>query len=173
MSALNFISSVEISSSQSTTNVDNIFSSTYDNYKIILRAMSTVGTSDTQLNARLIDNSGSVISDSEYDYSVFQLNSSYGFTDNKNTNWNLINRISFLDQSPDSQGTVLYVYSPYVSSKYTFMNWQTTHHRGGDAEGLKGIAIHKSTEIIRGIQFYDAYTDRPYNTGQILVYGVK
>ena len=79
MSALNFISSVEISSSQSTTNVDNIFSSTYDNYKIILRAMSTVGTSDTQLNARLIDNSGSVISDSEYDYSVFQLNSSYGF----------------------------------------------------------------------------------------------
>ena len=35
MSALNFVTSVEITSSTSTTNVDNIFSSTYDTYKII------------------------------------------------------------------------------------------------------------------------------------------
>ena len=170
---LEFITAVEITSSQSTTNVDNIFSSNYDVYKIVLRGISTVGTTDLNLNARLIDNSGSVISDNEYDYAVLQLKSNASFTENKNTNFSRIDRISFSDQSPESQGTVLYVYNPNSSSSYTFLNWQDTHARGGGGSGFKGIAVHKVAETIRGINFFDVYTDRPYDKGTISVYGVK
>lgn len=170
---LQFITAVEITSSQSTTNVDNIFSSYYDVYKIVLRGISTVGTSDLDLNARLIDNSGSVISDNEYDYAVLQLKSGSSFTENKNTNFSRIDRISFSDQSPESQGCVLYVYNPNDSSSYTFLNWQETHSRIGSGGGFKGIAVHKVAETIRGINFFDVYTDRPYDKGTIAVYGVK
>ena len=170
---LQFITSVEITSSQSTTNVDNIFSSNYEVYKIVLRGISTVGTLDLDLNARLIDDGGSVISDNEYDYAVFQLKANSLFTQNKNTNYSRIDRISFSDQSPESQGTVLYVYNPNSSSSYTFLNWQSVHMVGGNGGGVKGIAVHKVAETIRGINFFDVNTDRPYDSGTIAVYGVK
>ena len=170
---LQFITSVEITSSQSTTNVDNIFSSNYEVYKIVLRGISTVGTLDLDLNARLIDDGGSVISDNEYDYAVFQLKANSSFTQNKNTNYSRIDRISFSDQSPESQGTVLYVYNPNSSSSYTFLNWQSVHMVGGNGGGVKGIAVHKVAETIRGINFFDVNTDRPYDIGTIAVYGVK
>lgn len=171
--SLQFIKSVEITSSQSTTNVDNIFSTNYDVYKIVLKGICTVGTTDLNLNARLIDNSGSVISDNEYDYAVLQLKSGSSFTQNKNTNFSRIDRISFSDQSPESQGCVLYVYNPNDSSSYTFLNWQETHSRGGGGGGFRGIAVHKVAETIRGINFFDVYTDRPYDKGTIVVYGIK
>ena len=170
---LEFITSVEITSSQSTTNVDNIFSSNYEVYKIVLRGISTVGTLDLDLNARLIDNGGNVISDNEYDYAVFQLKANASSTENKNTNFSRIDRISFSDQSPESQGTVLYVYNPNSNSSYTFLNWQSVHMVGGNGGGVKGIAVHKVAETIRGINFFDVNTDRPYDSGTIAVYGVK
>ena len=172
--SIQFITSLDINTSQSTTDLDNIFSNAYDVYKIVLRNFKTVGTTDMNLNARLIDNNGSVITQSEYDYAVEQIKSNTGFSENKNQNYYTIDRILFTDKIPESQGTVMYVYNPYNSSAYTFITWQDTHHRGGSASGgFKGIAVHKNTEAIRGIRFYDVYTNRPYNSGKILVYGVR
>jgi len=172
MSNLRLINETTITSSQSVTNITDVFTSDFNIYKITVQDISTVGTSDVNLNARLINNSGSVVTASNYDYAVFQFKANAAFSENKNVNQSRIDRISFSDQSPESQGTVLYVHNPNSSSSYTFLNWQSVHMVGGNGGGVKGIAVHKVAQTIGGINFFDVDTDRPYNSGTIKVYGL-
>ena len=173
MSNLRLINETTITSSQSVTNITDVFTSDFDIYKITLQDLSTVGTLDVDINARLINNSGSVLTASNYDYAVFQLKANATFSENKNTNFSRIDRITFSDQSPEAQGSVIYVYNPFSSSSYTYLNWQSVHMVGGNGGGVKGIAVHKVAETITGINFFDVNTDRPYNSGTIRTYGLR
>jgi hypothetical protein len=170
---LEFITSTTISSSQTTTDIDNIFSANYDNYFITIQGLSTVGTTNTSISGRLIDNTGSVITASEYDYAVLEMKANTTFSENKNTSFSRIDRITQIDQDPEAGTCALYVFNPYDSSSYTFLQWQSARSIAGSGGGLKGIAVHKVAETIRGFHILDPLTTSPYDTGKISVYGVK
>tara|TARA_B100000427_G_scaffold218192_1_gene182238 strand:+ start:225 stop:758 length:534 start_codon:yes stop_codon:yes gene_type:complete len=174
MSNLRLINETEITSSQSSTSVTDVFSSDFDIYKITLQDISTVGTTDVDINARFINSGGSVDTTGTYNYAVLQLKSYSSFTENRGTTYNRIDRITFSDQSPEAQGSVMYVYNPFSSSSYTFINWQSSLSRDdGYGEGFKGIGGLLELSSITGIQFYDYHNTRPYDSGIIRTYGLR
>jgi len=172
---LQFIKSVNISTSQSTTSVTNCFTSNYDVYKIVSSGISTAGTTAVTLNMRLIDSGGSVISDSEYDYAHQIMRTDASFTEQRATSQTKFYRpfAESTDQAPDSQGAIIYVFNPNDSSSYTFIAYQNMDSGSSLHIGMKGIGVHKVAEQITGFQLVEDNGSRPYDTGNISVYGVK
>ena len=66
--SLEFIKSVEVTTSTSSVDVTDCFSADYDVYKIVWHNISTAGTVHTEIKLRFIDNLGSTISTANYDY---------------------------------------------------------------------------------------------------------
>ena len=84
---LEFITSLEVTTSQEETEIDNIFTSKYNIYQITFADFSTVGSSDETISLRIIDDSGTLDSDNVYDYAVNELRSDTSYADNKNENF--------------------------------------------------------------------------------------
>jgi hypothetical protein len=170
--SLELIQKETISASTSSVSIDNVFSSNYDVYKITISGVSTVGTSGTFLAIRFIDNSGSLITGNEYDWADLEMRSDTSFSDDNDTGVSFMRMNGVTDQSPESQGANINIYNPYDSSSYTFINGQssgiTTNLRGG-----KNIGVHKVAETIRGFAVIETNGSRPFNSGNICVYGVK
>jgi len=170
---LQFIKEVSISASTSSTSVDNVFSSDYDVYCIVCRGFSTVGTSGTFLGVRFIDNSGNVVTDAEYDWADLELRSDAGFSDDNDEGATFMRLQGAFDQKPESTGAVIYVYNPSDSGSYTFITTQSSGSTGGNGRGGKGIGVHKTAETVRGFAIIETVASRPYDSGNISVYGVK
>ena len=169
---LHFLHNEQVTSSTSSTSIDNIFSATYDVYMITCNGFSTVGTDGTFLGVRFIDNSGSVITGAEYDWADLEMTSNTGFSSDNDTGATFMRIQGGYDQQPEKTGAVIYVYNPYEAD-YTFITTQSAGVTGGYNRNGKGIGIHKTAEIIRGFAIIETVTSRPYNEGKINVYGVK
>ena len=168
---LQFIKSVEVTSSSSTFNVDNVFTDKYDVYFIKLTGFSTTGSTQTNLRLRYITSAGVVSTSATYDYAGLALNSQSAFGESKNTNQTSILFAPF-DLSPEESNMVFYIHNPFDSSSYTFLNYQQASQRSGHFLGHKGIAVLKNAEAHRGFQMLEIL-GRPFNKGKVSVYGVK
>lgn len=153
-------------SAVSSVSVNNCFSATYDNYRIVMRTVlaSSAGT----LNARL-RSSGTDNTNSSYQTITFYAaaNNTYG---NQNADYNINtwyagNVDTFMSQ---------YVYditSPQ-KSEITMM----TSHAAGSRSGASGLAMYSgafrfdATTSFDGITFYPATSTM---TGSIRVYGYR
>ena len=100
------------------------------------------------------------------------LRSNASFVEVNNTGEDHIEDLNLTDKAPESSGAILYVYNPYNSSSYTFLQWQSSGNITGVLAGMKGIAVHKVAETIRGINLFDMNGSRPFD-GTVSVYGVK
>ena len=169
---LEFITSLEVTTSQEETEIDNIFTSKYNIYKITFADFKTVGSTHDNINLRVIDDGGTLDANGVYDYAVNELRSDTSYSDNKNENFERIDRLMMIDESPDAFNTTLYVYNPQISSTFTFFTWQGAGRFSGASRGFKGIAAHKVAEAVRGIKIFCVNSGRPYDTGKIAVYGV-
>ena len=79
---LQFIKQFEITGGLvQTLDCDNIFSDSYDVYFFTVSLKESSPGNDQWIRMRLIDNSGSVISDSEYDYAQLTMPSNSSFYD--------------------------------------------------------------------------------------------
>ena len=132
---LQLIHKETISASTSSVSIDNVFSSNYDVYKITISGVSTVGTSGTFLAIRFIDNSGSVITDNEYDWADLEMRTD-GFTEDNDVGVSFMRMNGIADQSPESLGENINIFNPYDSSSYTFMLCQNANFYAGS--GLLG-----------------------------------
>jgi hypothetical protein len=80
-SNLRLINQTTVSSSTSSVNMENVFSSDFDNYQIIIdNATSSVNSIDVHI--RFIDTNGNVIDDSNYDQAWLRMRQS-GFNQNR------------------------------------------------------------------------------------------
>ena len=169
---LEFIKSVEITSSTSSVDVTDCFSTDYDVYKITTNDFSTVGTDSTQLYARYINSSGSVISASDYDIAYLNLKSNLAFGESRFTNQtSLFFQFGTIDQSPESNGAVAYIFNPFLSSSYTFSLSQSSA-MSTNLLGTKHIGVLKQSASMTGIQIFEANGSRPFDSGKISVYGL-
>tara|TARA_B100000029_G_C17523442_1_gene940784 strand:+ start:569 stop:1090 length:522 start_codon:yes stop_codon:yes gene_type:complete len=169
---LQFIKSQKVTGEVSSINVDNVFSDAYNVYFVTVSRFSTVGTTQTRLNMRYIDSSGSVESSTTYDCALLRMPDSGGFTEVNKEDEATYHQYCQIDQSPESAALSIFIYNPYDSNTYTFQTWDMTSANVGKAEIEKGCAVEKTTQSYRGFQILEI-SSRPFNSGKISVYGVK
>ena len=170
---LEFIKSVEVTTSTSSVDVTNCFSADYDVYKITTNDFSTVGTTQTALDLRFLDSGGSVVSASNYDYAYLNMKAETTFAEVKATNSSFIdNFFGVPDQSPEGASSVTYVFNPFSSSSYTFAINQSSRAEAGNFRGQKYIAVLKQAATMSGFRLFETFT-RPFDEGKISVYGVN
>tara|TARA_R100000426_G_scaffold12762_1_gene12640 strand:- start:794 stop:1324 length:531 start_codon:yes stop_codon:yes gene_type:complete len=172
---LEFINKTDITDGVVTVNVDNVFSSQYEIYQIIFDGVfHNLDVSNGIEGIRFIDNSGSVISGSEYEYAVHNLIANSSYTETRSTSATEIQLVLIADQLSDGQANgVLTVYNPNDSSSYTFTNFQGMGKNSSQARGQKAVGVHKNAETIRGFQLVETNSGRPFGGGSIITYGVK
>ena len=172
--SLEFIKSVEVTSSTSSVDIDNVFTDKYSTYYISVTNFQTVGTTQTALYLRYINSSGSVITTLTYDFAYLQMDSLRAFAEARTTVFNSI-KLNEVDDAPTGAGFIGYIHNPYDTSSFTFGNWQNSSSWTGGSRELrttKAASVEKTAQSIRGFQLFEINT-RPFDLGKVSVYGVK
>jgi hypothetical protein len=134
----------------SSMDITNCFSSIYDNYYLTITDYEPSG--GLNLDMRLIDSGGSVISDSEYDRAFLDLLANASFSESAATNSNIFNVTAFNNGHSNGTGASFTIFNPFDSSAFTFGQGQTSDY-SGNGRGRKMIMVHKSAEQITGVNF--------------------
>jgi hypothetical protein len=168
---LHFIERINVTSSTSALNVDNVFTDAYENYKIFITGMGLVGSTQTALYIRMIDESGVVETATNYDYSFRRYNSGTTFSIIRSTTANFFNLLTF-DKPPENQGTVIDIFNTRSATHYTNINASSSTHWDSGMSGYTGIGTLHLQEKHRGFQVLEPNV-RPFDEGSVFVYGVK
>ena len=153
--------------------VSDCFSAAYDVYMIQITKWKYVGTSNAG-GLRFIDSSGSVISDSEYYHADLQMRNYSSFQELKSEGGTSI--LTGQDSSNQNasylaDGFRAFIYNPQDSARYTLATFQeSSAYDGTNILGYRGIAYHKSAEVLSGVNFFNRGTGNISAT--INVYGV-
>jgi len=169
MSNLRLINETNVTSA-SQINVTDVFSSDFDIYKIEFDYSFDV---TSNVSARLINSSGSVVSASNYDFAYLQTRTDT-FSEGRGTNASLFYYLgSATSGSELGGGTILYIFNPFSSSSYTFMMWQNSGgYSSSFALGYKAIAVLKQTSSVTGFQL-DTLTANNFTNTNVRTYGLR
>ena len=168
---LQFIKNVSSSASVTSVDITDCFSANYDVYMLSFADIDINGAGDENIDIRLLDSGGSAISASEYDSAGLVLRYNTGFSEISETSATQFTYGAGYVKDSDigAGGLIAYIYNPYDSSSYTFLQHQqanTANH-----SGQKYIGVHKSAEQITGIQIrVDSGTIERLGAS---IYGVK
>ena len=173
MGNLEFINSFT-SGSVTSFSIDNIFSDKYDVYYITGNTGNTDFTNDG-IDLRLLDNTGTVISATEYDFARLNVYAHIPFIETRSTSDTyFMTALMYMKDNPSAIGAgfSMYIFNPYNSSSYSFLTLQNVGFDGGvnGMFGTKSIGVHKVAETIRGINLSSTET---MNAVEVSVYGVK
>ena len=168
---LQFIKSAS-GTSVSSLDVTDCFSDTYDIYYLSLTKIKRA-SADNFILLRFLDSGGTVIDQTEYDYASLELRAYTSQNQSKATAQTRIQNIAYgSSNTADIGGVSLYVYNPYDSSSYTFVQNQSSSFRASNGGfGLKTIGVHKSAEQISGVRFIAEGVN--LDTIEVSVFGVK
>lgn len=164
---------VEITTSTSSVDITDCFNANYDVYKIVVNGISTAGTTQTDIDFRFLDSGGSVVTASNYDYAIMEMNSNTTISESRNTNQDKLIRLFAVntDQEPETASGVAYIYNPFSSSSYSFVQSQSSSNYAALHRNTKAIGVLKQTATMSGFRLFESNT-RPYDTGTIKVYGL-
>jgi hypothetical protein len=165
---LELINSFEVTSTVTSFDCDNVFSANYDVYMIAIDGIQEV-TAPQWLRIRFLDSTGTVITASEYDYAQLRMPSNGAFAQEKNTAQDNLLYAGIGYTNDGGTNSILYVYNPYDSGSYTFVQAQSSF-TSGVLQGTKGIGVHKSAETVRGIHFYQSSGN--FGSGFFRIYGL-
>ena len=173
MSNLRLISENILTTSVSSYTVTDLFSSDFDVYQIVITGTQTSGSTATDVNARLVNSSGSVDSTSNYDYAFLRLLPNTNYQEEKATGQSgMLDLVYTIKDGADSANNVIYVFNPYSSSSYTFFIQESAVSEGGSLRGQKYISVQKSITSNTGLNFYETNT-RPFTGLKIRTYGLR
>ena len=166
--SLEFINSVS-GTSVSSLSVTDCFSADYDVYQIsLVDAQMTTGAQNCILE--FLDSGGSPITTGVYDRAFLQMRAYNTFIETRNTG--LINYTFGYINASESNGFEMFVYNPYDSSSYTFLNLQNSSFIPANGNiGYKGIGVMKSAQTVTGIKL--RVGSGTFSSIAISVYGVK
>lgn len=174
MSNLQFIKSETVTSGSSSFSVTDIFSAEYEVYYISLDAGQS-GSAASDINARLLDSSSAEISNSNYDYANLR-HTTGGSTTAEERAQSGDKFPSFIGlaartQSQASNGGSVYIYNPFSSSLYTFVNGNSIDTIG--AKSSRYIGVLKENTSCTGIKFFPNNVSATLKSFRVDVYGVK
>ena len=167
---LEFINSINSTTTVSTVSFDNIFSSQYDNYYLTVTGFEPA--IQEELGFRLINSSGSALSGSNYDSASYTLQTSGSFSEVRDVNqdkWKYGGHA--LASSNTGVGVSMFIYNPFDSSSYTFAVLQSTQGHN-QYIGRRVTYAYKVAESTRGLVFTN---NGNYNMDilKASIYGVK
>lgn len=168
---LDFIKQQITTSNVSSLSLTNCFSERYDNYKVVF-SMTTV-SAEVAIEFRLIDASGNVITDSEYEHSDRFMKSTGSFQNGSDLNKNKWQYVMYGEGSNTGGFVILDIYNPFSSSHQTFKTHRMSSHYMASSTSTMlarhGNGVHKQKESITGIQ---AYGGSDITDAVLSVYGV-
>ena len=171
MSALRLINETEITSSVSSVDITDVFSADFDIYKITTSGFTTASTTQTDLDMRFINASGSIISASNYDYALLNLKAETSYSVTQGVNQTKIEfPFGNADDSPEGSGSVVYVFNPFSTSSYSFILWQAVANVSAVHRNRKGIGVLKQTASMTGFR---VVLDQNLDEGVIRTYGLR
>jgi len=152
MSNLRFINEITLGSAAASLSVTNVFSADYDIYQITF--------TDTELAAldwvelRFINSGGSVVSASEYDGAVLELDTSGTYGEGKEVNDTNFSRL-IRSHTSEAKGGVatMHLFNPFSSSSYTYGLVQSNGVIT-NGFGTKGMFCLTQASSITGFQIY-------------------
>ena len=148
--------------------VTDCFSDKYDVYQIpSVDGQLTTGAANYVLE--FLDSGGTPITTSVYDRAFLTVRSFNTFIETRGTgNGNYI--FGYVNAS-ESNGFEMFVYNPYSSSDYTFLNYQQSSFSvGNGGNGFKGIGVMKSAQTVTGIKL--SGTSGTFSSIAVSVYGL-
>tara|TARA_R100000458_G_C8273253_1_gene248105 strand:- start:2261 stop:2800 length:540 start_codon:yes stop_codon:yes gene_type:complete len=176
MSNLRFIDETKITSSVSSINVEDIFSSDFDIYRITCTDLSLTGTTYVEVGMRLINSAGVVPVTTNYGHGARHMLSWLSYVDAYDNDDTKFRRAftETTDQSPEVSGSQMWVFNPYSSSHYTYLLTQNTQWYGGSAHSsMHGFGVYKAKEAITGFQAFESDGSRPMAAGTFRTYGLR
>ncbi len=145
---LQFISSVTVSGGSSTVSLDNVFSTNYDVYKLVVTDF--VPASSENLAFRLLDSSGSALTGSDYDVATLILRSNASFGEVRVTGTTMWTYGGYVTSShTQGFGLEMDIFNPFNAS-YTFANLNSNSSTAD--MGNKNIYVYKQATSTRGLQ---------------------
>lgn len=172
MSNLRLLDETIVTASTSHVSIKNVFSADYDIYKITTDNFSTVGSTATALDFRLIDVGGVVVTRSNHDYAYLNMKANTTYSEVNDTNARFFdNFFGVADQSPEATSSVTYVFNPFSSTSYTFAINESSR-RDGSFKSQKYIAVQKFARSITGFCLFET-NSRPFDSGVIRTYGLR
>ena len=158
----------------SSLSVTDCFSADYDVYYLSITKIDQ-SANGTAVKYRFLDSSNTAISDSSYDQATLVMQSGGSFTESRTTNQtNGFGAAGYGMRDPeDGMGASIYIFNPFDSSSYTFVQAQNTFIvvGGSTMEGYKNIGVLKSAEQCNGIEFFPDVGD--FTNITVKVFGVK
>ena len=159
---LELVSRQDITSDLSTLSLDNVFTTTYDDYVIYCQKIGGTGSS---INMRLLNTSGTEQSDSKYDFHQIYYSSgdiAYQRTNNQNRVYDFL-------WKGDNASMKVNIFGPMLAT-------QTRGLVQGVRENTPGFwcgfNYTDNTEQHRGIKFYQQGASDAFDEGSIAVYGI-
>ena len=152
-----------------TDDYTNIFGKGFNIYKILVTPTDNT-TSGAFFSMRYLDSGGSVIDQSEYAYGGMELKDFASFDQShRETAGNKLKIGPSGSTHSLGGGTVVYIFDPDDSSKYTHMICHSVANSDSGLRGFKGHGIHRSAETITGIRLFQGSGT---NAKNVRIYGV-
>ena len=147
------------SSGVTTVSITDVFSSDFDIYKIVATGYQQTSGTSNRARLRFINTSGSVIS-ANYDHCSLAMESfaTGAYPEVKEVNVSYIDFVLFDNgQAGAESNGVWYIFNPFSSSSYSFVNFQESHFQSGHgASSEKGIGVLKQTASMGGFHVYNS-----------------
>ena len=170
MSNLRLINETSTTTGVASLSVTDVFSADFDIYKITFT--NTELASLDWVEFRFINSSGSVVTSSQYDEAVLELDTGGAFGDGRETNDTNFSRL-IRSQTTEAKGGVatMYLFNPFLSSSPTFGLVQSMGVIS-NGFGSKGVFILKELSSIKGFQIY-LNSGNNINKSTIKTYGLR
>ena len=172
---LDLIHQEQVQGTALTINIENVFSDKYDIYKVVYSGfVQSTNVSHGIEGFRFINASNSVNTGNNYAYAVRNMLSSgsVSISDNEATNFLWIGMITDRIEDGSTSG-IAYIYNPYNSNTYTFVNSQASGMNSSEKRISKGMGVYQVAERVTGFQIVETNSSRSFTNGMITVYGVK
>ncbi len=172
MSNLRLINETNITATVSTVSITDVFNNDFDIYNVQANQISTSGTTHGALHLQLINASGTVVQDSNFEYAYKFLAPNTSFADIKQTGQGRFTEAIafFTDQAPETNFANFYFYNPFNSSAYTYIKGTSGSQYAGIQRYSKYIGAYKNASSISGIRIK---ADETVNSGTIQTYGLR
>tara|TARA_R100000008_G_C3575921_1_gene165257 strand:- start:696 stop:1223 length:528 start_codon:yes stop_codon:yes gene_type:complete len=172
MSNLRLINETTVGTDVFSVNVEDVFSTDFDIYKVTIFGLErTQGSTQTRIHMRYINNSGSVVTGSTYEYATYRLKSDTSFTE-ANSTGTTYQQYGQIDEYPEGAGLVAYIFNPNNSSSYTFQLWQMMSAYNSVSIAYKGIGFEQTEASYTGFQILEV-SGREFSSGTIRTYGLR
>jgi len=155
MSSVRLLKKVNASNVTSVS-VTDVFNDDFMIYKIVTKNATSDGSFE-EFSMRLINSSGQVDAESNYQYAFRELRSSTTYGDGKSTSSNTIIRTMRTGSGATSSGgAVIYVYRPFDNSSYTHLSYEVAAYSSGTPQfgGQKGFSVNSKIGAITGFKYF-------------------